>query len=89
MLPYWLMHCTSPSPWVVPWVPSINIWMMLLCWDAVLAELPTKPTPPTDCIRPGLEGCVGSGLVDEQTLTQPEDFNECKQIQDHKKDSKT
>lgn len=51
----------------------MTICVILVCWLAVLAELPTKLEPPTDCIRPGLSGCEGSGFVDAHTFTQPED----------------
>lgn len=35
-----------------------------------------KVEPPSDCIRPGLSGCEGSGFVDAHTLTHPEDYME-------------
>lgn len=67
------MHWTRPSPRAVPCVPSIIIWVILDCWAELLAEFPTNVTPPSDCIKPGLSGWEGSGLVLGQTLTHPLD----------------
>lgn len=61
-------------------VLSVTICVMLLCWADVPVILPTKLTPPTDCVNLGLSGWEGSGLAAAQALTQPEDLDKCQQV---------